>query len=412
MSSSRFLALASSSSSSSTLAKSSSLSISSTFKAKEFNNLVITKAIPYTNTEKPIRFKYKTKDSKDATRIPDFYLELDTEYIYFNVSDEGWIYIYIPEILSNGDVSYIEYESNGLKYYKGNHVSISYDRHCDIIIFHYTEYDDSYENKTYEFCNFKIEDFTDDMKCINCKNGKIEQQTRRQTFKNNPDKNDEVSRKKYSYISNIIYKIIQLLKETTKATKIIAKEEQIKLRKREAEKKQRNEKAKTESAMARNERVKQELAAATAASSAATSQNTVAKKQAKKESKEAKELRKQSEKEAIKLAEKLRRDAIKAAEREAEAIERANAERNASLLAAKVKREEEAALEAAQEAEKLKKEHNARLESASKLTELLAKKAAEKAEKEAKKLERATKKAAEKAAKKGGRKKNTNTKKL
>ena len=386
--------------------KSSSLSISSDFKASDFHNLIMKNAKPYIDTN--TRFRYRTKDTinQDGTKKtgnlytskPTHYLQLDTDEVYFTVSPnrsstqtEQWLYIYIPEDFSNEYPSYIEYSDSHKKpFYKGNHITISYDETCDIILFHYTEYDDTYDNKTYEFCNFKIfKSDVYDLKCVRCVNGTIEPDMFRKTLiEDNPRKSDEVSNKKMLYIFNIIYKIIMLLRHTSKAKKIHEKAQ----KQMEAKNIKRNKEAKIKSAAARKEREKQALQLSTSHAQ----QHFEEKKpveltpaeilaQIEEEDRFKKELKEQN---------RLKKETKKAAE---QAAKDAAAAKEAKLLEDKRQKEEAHNKEAEQYSAYLVQNVRNTQGNTAKLSEILRQEALAKEAKELKKAQRAATRAATKA---------------
>ena len=171
-----------------------------------------------------IQFRYSITDTdgqiQNRTTQPQYKLYLDpVHFVYFSLFFTGsWIYIYIPDIIPSHEdapYTYTTYTSQSGKtqYYKGNHISISYSELCKLLLFHYTEYDDTYR-KTQKICNFKFEGVNEsNMKCILC--------NRTGTIVDSGFFLDEYNPniRKYTFIFNIVYKIIMTLKHKKQDSK-------------------------------------------------------------------------------------------------------------------------------------------------------------------------------------------------
>jgi hypothetical protein len=382
---------------------SESISVTSNFKAKDFYSLLYKNLLDNTDN---IKFKYKVSDRIDAhgnvvegkklTGKPKKYLQLDTQKIYINISPDKWVYIYIPEVSEDGSYYYIEHkDTSGNTYYKGNHVSIKYSDKCDIIMFHYTEYNGDDFNKSYNHCNFKVEDFDfSDIQCAECVESTVNQTVIKtgQTFKNKPGVN-AITIKKYSDVFDIMYKIIKLIRGSSKEKKVATKQEKKFRKEQEAlrEKAQENKKTQEDVDAANKAAIALQLKKVEELSK--TPEQLDNEKKARKA-----ELAAQSRKERDE------RKAIEKAQEEAAKIEH---ERKERLFQRQVTNEENANKDAEQVANARLKKIKAQKESSTVFEEITKKAAEKKAKEEAKAAEKAAK-AAEKALltqQKGGIKK-------
>ena len=183
-----------------------------------------------------INFRYSITDKNNIVQIrtskPTHKLILDTNhFVYFSLfHTKDWIYIYIPENIPTNNVEpykYNTYKTGKQRYYKGNHISISYNNQCDMFLFHYTEYDNDYNKLPQKICNFKIESVTsENLNCVFC-------DERGETYKSGIFVNvDEEDYEKQKHIFDIVYKIITKLRMKKQFSKNNAK---IRLRKEEKE---------------------------------------------------------------------------------------------------------------------------------------------------------------------------------
>ena len=212
---------------------------------QELLHAITKKAIINTDN---LKFRFTVKDQQ-RTEKPEYKLYLnkeETQFVYFSVFFTGeWIYIYIPESTNNIDEPYtyktyteLDTFNKKQRFYKGNHISISYSDYCKSFLFHYTEYDDKFIKKPHNICNFKLSSVTsNNFDCVLCdKNGN--------TFKNavfvNDDEDDYDTQK---HVFNIIHKIITVIKykkqRSKNSLKIREHKVQLELERINAEEKQR-----------------------------------------------------------------------------------------------------------------------------------------------------------------------------
>jgi len=210
--------------------------------ASHFINEIIKRAVP--NSDR-VTFKFVTKTKvADYPATHKFYLD-DTHFVYMTLHYNGeWLYIYIPDDSTTfkyktlkDTTSSLRYSTNN-RFYKGNHISLSYNTMCNNIIFHYTEYDDTFkhENNNYRFCDFKFTNLTNkNIKCMLCKKDGTEVDA--STYFSEldgifEDEEYDEEYKKNLFIFNILYNILSIIKNKKQRSKNSAK---IRLRKEEQE---------------------------------------------------------------------------------------------------------------------------------------------------------------------------------